>query len=317
METRDVDLVISEYRIRWSDGLEILRTVKHRWPNCVVIMLTRTGSEEITVEAMKAGKVIRLFGTAQDITERKLAEEELRKQKEILEKIFDHIPIMITFIGADGRLKLVNREGSLRLGWSLEEIERQNLDVFAECYPDPKDCKRARDFVSGAKGEWADFKTRARDGRVIDTSWTNVHLSDGTSIGIGQDITGRKRAEQDLQRNLQRLAIQAEITASISSTLNLRDVLELLSEKINLLLPYSATSIRLVNKDTGNLEPAACRNFDEEEWKAIYSRGKRGLSWLAYETKAPLIIYNVQTIHEPCILTSLLKMDWYRYCPCR
>ena len=42
-----------------------------------------------------------------------------------------------------------------------------------------------------ANADWADFRTRMRDGRVIDTSSANVHLSDGTTIGIGRDITGR------------------------------------------------------------------------------------------------------------------------------
>src|SRR5207249_11025872 len=39
----------------WTDGLAILRTVKDRCPDCPVIMVTGTGSEEIAVEAMKAG----------------------------------------------------------------------------------------------------------------------------------------------------------------------------------------------------------------------------------------------------------------------
>ena len=130
-----------------------------------------------------------------EIAERKQAEDELRRQKEILQKIFDHIPVMINFVEADGRIKLVNREWERTLGWSLEEIRQQNLDIFAECYPDPDYRQQVLKFVAKAKGEWADFKTRVRDGRVMDTTWVRVHLSDGTSIGIGRDITGRKHAE--------------------------------------------------------------------------------------------------------------------------
>ena len=40
-----------------------------------------------------------------DITKRKQAEEELRQKTEILEKIFDNVPVMISFRGADGTLK--------------------------------------------------------------------------------------------------------------------------------------------------------------------------------------------------------------------
>jgi PAS domain S-box-containing protein len=38
-----------------------------------------------------------------------------------------------------------------------------------------------------------------RAGGVVDTSWTNIRLSNGTIIGIGLDITARKRAEVKLR----------------------------------------------------------------------------------------------------------------------
>lgn len=53
-ETR-FNLVITDYRLHWSNGLVVLRTIKSRYPDCPVIMFTNTGNEEIAVEAMKAG----------------------------------------------------------------------------------------------------------------------------------------------------------------------------------------------------------------------------------------------------------------------
>src|SRR5438034_1998575 len=55
LESGNGDLVITDYQLRWSDGLAVLRTIKARWPECPVIMFTGTGSEEVAVEAMKAG----------------------------------------------------------------------------------------------------------------------------------------------------------------------------------------------------------------------------------------------------------------------
>ena len=54
-EAEAYDLVLTDYHLGWTDGLAILRTVKDRCPDCPVIMVTGTGSEEIAVEAMKAG----------------------------------------------------------------------------------------------------------------------------------------------------------------------------------------------------------------------------------------------------------------------
>jgi PAS domain S-box-containing protein len=124
--------------------------------------------------------------------------ESIEQQKELLQKIFDHIPVMINFLDKDGRIRMVNREWERTLGWTLEE--RNQLDILAECYPDPDDHQRALHFIRHASGEWADYKTRVRDGRTIDTTWCDIHLSDGTHIGIGQDITARKQAEAERAR---------------------------------------------------------------------------------------------------------------------
>jgi PAS domain S-box-containing protein len=139
-------------------------------------------------------------GTAQDITDRKQAENELIKQKEILQQIVDHIPVMINFTDSEGRIGLVNRVWQQTLGWSLEEILKEDLDVFAKCYPTPGGRQDVLDFMRAATGEWKDFKTQTRDGSLIDTSWARVKLSDGTTIGIGQDVTARKQSELALRQ---------------------------------------------------------------------------------------------------------------------
>ena len=47
------DLAITDYQLRWTDGIEVLSAIKDRYPDCPVIMFTATGSEEVAVEAMK------------------------------------------------------------------------------------------------------------------------------------------------------------------------------------------------------------------------------------------------------------------------
>jgi PAS domain S-box-containing protein len=133
------------------------------------------------------------------------ASQDRRTQAEILEKIFDHIPVMINFIDTSGRIELVNPEWERILGWSLEEVQAQGLDIFTECYPDPRYRQYVLDFAAAAEGIWADFKTRVRDGRIIDTTWVTIRLSDGTTIGIGQDITDRKRTQEALRTFSRRL----------------------------------------------------------------------------------------------------------------
>ena len=115
-------------------------------------------------------------------------------QKEVLQTIFDHIPVMVCFVDPAGRIRLVNREWERVLGWSLEEA--RTLDIAAELYPDPERRREALEFILNPGRGWEEFRTRARDGRTIETAWSNVLLSDGTSIGFGLDIGDRKRAEE-------------------------------------------------------------------------------------------------------------------------
>ena len=55
LEGLKFDLVITDYRLNWSDGLEVLRRVRSVFPDCPVIMFTGTGNQEIAVQALKSG----------------------------------------------------------------------------------------------------------------------------------------------------------------------------------------------------------------------------------------------------------------------
>jgi len=142
-------------------------------------------------------------------------QREMRRQQELLQRTLDHSPVMISLAGSDGRLQWINREWTRTLGWNQEEILRPHFDVLTQCYPDPDSRRSVIEFMAASEAKWREFKTRTKDGRMLDTLWARVRLSDGGTIGFGQDVTERRQVEELLRTNNVRLrALSANIQAA-------------------------------------------------------------------------------------------------------
>ena len=105
----------------------------------------------------------------------------------------------------------------------------------------------------------------------------------------------RRRIEEENQRHWHRLRVLHEIDLAITSTLDLKAILDILLEKIDHLLPPSVTTVKLIDKETGELKPVACRNLNETQWKAARRKELTRLTQIVLENKIPLTVANVQT----------------------
>ncbi|MDH5560690.1 MAG: PAS domain S-box protein [Deltaproteobacteria bacterium] len=139
------------------------------------------------------GKPLYSLGAVQDITQSYLAEKKLKKQQELFHSIFYHIPVMISIYDPQLNLVNVNKHFEEIIGWTNEEIKTINL--MEKCYPDAEYRKMAEEYMQSATIEWREFKIATKDGGKIDSIWSNIKLSDDTRVGIGIDITERKKVE--------------------------------------------------------------------------------------------------------------------------
>lgn len=169
-----------------------------------------------------------------DITDRKNAETKLQEQNEFLRIIFESIPLMIALIDVNGKLQWVNQEWESVLGWKFQDF--QTCDVLELLYPHPEYRQDVINFIQSAQRVWGDFKTQVRDGRLLDTSWTNIYLANGQIIGIGQDITERKRTELALKTQAEREQLMRTVAQRIRQSLNLQDILNATVQEVRDLL---------------------------------------------------------------------------------
>jgi signal transduction histidine kinase len=103
-------------------------------------------------------------------------------------------------------------------------------------------------------------------------------------------------ANKEIRRNLDRIRALHEIGVAMTSTLDLGSVLRVLLEKIELFIRYpSATTVRLLDDETGEIRSVACRNIDDGEWRKRENKKLIGRAKLVLESRKPLLVRNVQT----------------------
>ncbi|PZD75018.1 Autoinducer 2 sensor kinase/phosphatase LuxQ [Acaryochloris thomasi RCC1774] len=136
------DIVITDYQLRWTTGLDVLEEIKQRRPDCPVVMFTGTGSEEIAVTAMKAGlddyvvkspqHYVRLAKATQIAWERTQQQQALKEAEERYQRLFEEVPIGLYRLTREGKLLDANRRFLEILGYESKD-EVLATDVVNDC----------------------------------------------------------------------------------------------------------------------------------------------------------------------------------------
>ena len=152
------------------------------------------------------GKILGLRGTAQNITERKQAEEALRSERDFSNGLIETAQAIVLVLDIEGRIVRFNPYLEEISGYTLAEV--QGKDWFGTFLPE-RDRGHIRDVYQKALGE---IRTNGnvnpivtKDGREVVIEWFDKTLKNAQGgiqglLTIGQDITERKRAEEALNR---------------------------------------------------------------------------------------------------------------------
>jgi signal transduction histidine kinase len=105
-----------------------------------------------------------------------------------------------------------------------------------------------------------------------------------------------RSSKAEVQNHLERIRALHEINIAINSILDLRGVADVLLEKVDRFFAYPTVAILdLVNKSTGELEPWACRNFDEARWKMEQERSSRDPASVVARTRSPWVVEEIES----------------------
>jgi PAS domain S-box-containing protein len=157
------------------------------------------------------GRITGVLGTYEDVTERRHAQEVLRESEQFLESIVDNIPDMIFVKDArDLRFVRFNRAGERMTGHSRDDlVGKTDHDISPK---EEADFFAAKDREVLETGKPVDVPEEAHSAgalghRILHTKKIPILDAAGRPIyllGISEDITDRKRAEEALRQSEER-----------------------------------------------------------------------------------------------------------------
>ncbi len=206
------------------------------------------------------GTLLYYEGTTEDITARKRAEESLQESEERFSSAFEHAAIGMALVAPDGHWLKVNRALCELTGYSESELLSKTFQDIT--HPDDLDADLAyvRQMLAG------EIHTYQMEKRYFHKSGQVVWVLLSVSLVWGaqgkplhfiaqiQDVTERRRAEQELQRRADELAALYDTTLDLATEQDLPALLQTVVDRATLLLNAPGAFFYLYDPVQRNLE---------------------------------------------------------------
>jgi len=219
----EFDIIITDLKLPDGNGVEILKHVRLCLPDLPVIMYTGTGSEEIAVQAMKAGLndyVLkrpgsgRLSMSVNSVLQAARHKEELEHEKARYQVLFNQVPMGLYRCDNTGKFVQANQCMAELYGY------QDSATLLEQEFRLGQDLKIALDI----EGTIEDFETNLlqKDGRRL---WLRhsaraVKTSSGQILhyeGAAEDVSDKKQIEQKQKGLVNALRRIGQATNELSS----------------------------------------------------------------------------------------------------
>ncbi len=235
----------------------------------------------------------------QQKTQNQLLESERRFRNAIL-----NAPNPIMIHAEDGTVLEVNEAWLNATGYDREEIKTIPQWIHL-AHPDiEKEIEERvqRSYAKTFTGHQGTFPVTARSGEVLHWYFSSAplgNLPDDQSlvITIAIDITNRVRAEEEKGQYYNRIMAMGELDQVIVSTLELDEVLDLITSHLGNLIKFDSMSILSIDGD--QLQIIACKGFEFPE-EVLQMRFPSAPGYPNYEViknRTPLAFTNVSEIY--------------------
>ncbi|UQA63106.1 hybrid sensor histidine kinase/response regulator [Polyangium aurulentum] len=230
IEAPDLIAVVTDYQLRWTDGLDVLRRFKAQRPDIPVIMFTSSGDEEIAVEAMKAGledyvlksgrNFRRLALTLRGTIDR-AAERRARKSAEMrIQRLFHGVPVGLFVATTSGEILEANAALACLTGRpdarSLQGVRVGDLFGADHC------AELGAAIAAGNDLERIECALQRPDGtsRWVELSAKRAQNEGAVRYeGFVHDLSDRKKAEEAARARAAELAAEARRKDEFLATL--------------------------------------------------------------------------------------------------
>jgi PAS domain S-box-containing protein len=171
---------------------------------------------ETSVVENDSGLAIGFIGVAKDLSQQKKVEESLKK----LSKAVEQNPAAIMITDRDGYIEYVNPKFYEITGYSIDEVIGKNPRFLKSGNKSEREYQELWDIILSGN-EWrGEFVNKKKNGEIFqeyaiispikDSSGTITHF-----VGVKEDITAKKEAEENLQRS-ENLATLGRMTSYLS-----------------------------------------------------------------------------------------------------
>ena len=219
------DVIISDYLMPESDGVDFLKQVRAEFGNLPFILFTGKGREEVVIEAINFGVTFYLQKGSDPVSRlselnrkieiavgRTRAEEVSREKTGELDQFFTLALDLLCIADTDGYFRRLNPAWEMILGWRIDELEGKKFLDLVHPEDMPTTLKAMEDLRTGK--EIVNFvnRFRCKDGVYRWIEWRSFPYGENLLYAAARDITERKQVEQALQLANKKLNLMAEIT---------------------------------------------------------------------------------------------------------